>query len=558
MEIKAKIERLEKVLSDNDIFYQIPDYQRPYSWDKENISDLIDDLVDAYANKSEDNYFCGSIVVVPDKNSNRYDVIDGQQRLTTFTILARVIYDFYSNEKFSPKANDLLKNSISDKYEENKRKLKLLTDNKHQVDFDSTVLSGIVFLQGKNQDKGLKDNIYLRNAHYIKDFITSKISFDKIDSFILWLYKSVVMTVIECPDQDSAIKIFNVLNNRGLPLSPVDILKSSLMNSFSSDEKDDRNAFKRKWESIIDYLGFSNIDIDDMLNSYLYFKLASNPKTRMDKELIEIYRKDNTTPLSAIDEIDKYSKAYVEAITGKDKRIYALRYLGHKVYWTTIVATAIFMKYSEKDALISMLLSYYYVNWIAGATVARIKQPSFNIIKSIKDKSDLTDINTLLEDSMRKYSTFDSFCEEVVSEYTYGKAWVKPLLLLIEYYSQEDSIVSNFIPITDKLHLEHVLPQTATDYWTNIFNEEERETWTNSIANLVLMSWKKNIQAKNYTFDEKKDVYMDANNVSTAFITTRKVMDNTRWTAESLIDREQKLISSLKTIFPHFGICDYS
>ena len=86
------------------------------------------------------------------------------------------------------------------------------------------------------------------------------------------------MTVIECPDQDSAIKIFNVLNNRGLPLSPVDILKSSLMNRFSPDEKDDRNAFKRKWESIIDYLSFSNIDIDDMLTLICISSLQAIPK----------------------------------------------------------------------------------------------------------------------------------------------------------------------------------------------------------------------------------------------------------------------------------------
>ena len=106
---------------------------------------MIDDLVDAYQNKSEENYFCGSVVLVSDTISKRYDVIDGQQRLTTFTILARVIYDVYKDNNLSPKARDLLVNSISDKYDENKRRLKLLTDDKHQIDFDSTVLSGIVF-----------------------------------------------------------------------------------------------------------------------------------------------------------------------------------------------------------------------------------------------------------------------------------------------------------------------------------------------------------------------------------------------------------------------------
>lgn len=64
MEIKANISSLEDILADNRKFYQIPDYQRPYSWDKENLSDLIDDLFNAYTNNKNENYFCGSLVLV--------------------------------------------------------------------------------------------------------------------------------------------------------------------------------------------------------------------------------------------------------------------------------------------------------------------------------------------------------------------------------------------------------------------------------------------------------------------------------------------------------------
>jgi uncharacterized protein with ParB-like and HNH nuclease domain len=79
LKIDAEISNLKKILADDEKFYQIPDYQRPYSWDKENISDLIDDLVSAFKRNNNENYFCGSIVLVENNNDKRFDVIDGQQ-----------------------------------------------------------------------------------------------------------------------------------------------------------------------------------------------------------------------------------------------------------------------------------------------------------------------------------------------------------------------------------------------------------------------------------------------------------------------------------------------
>ena len=119
LEIKASIESLKKVLCDDERFYQIPDYQRPYSWDKDNVSDLISDLVTSYINNIEENYFCGSLVLVQG-DKGRLDIIDGQQRVTTFTILACVIRDLYY-DILDEKQKDYIKLSIQDKYENTKR-----------------------------------------------------------------------------------------------------------------------------------------------------------------------------------------------------------------------------------------------------------------------------------------------------------------------------------------------------------------------------------------------------------------------------------------------------
>ena len=285
MKLEAEIKNLKKILVNDEKFYQIPDYQRPYSWDKDNLADLIDDLTNAYISNKEENYFCGSLVLVNEPQSNRFDIIDGQQRTTTFTIIACVFRDLYLSE-LKNRAKDYINNSIQDKYDKNKRKLKFLTDVKYQNDFEQTVLIKINFKDTKNIEKDIKNNKYLQNAHYLKDFIIEKIYENNINinDFVIWFYENIVLTVITCPSQDSAIQIFNVLNDRGMPLSSIDILKSSLMQKIQ-DNNEDRNTFKTVWGDINSELKFNDFNIEDMLTTYRYYKISTNQKSRLESHL---------------------------------------------------------------------------------------------------------------------------------------------------------------------------------------------------------------------------------------------------------------------------------
>ncbi|EJC22443.1 hypothetical protein HPHPP1B_0001 [Helicobacter pylori Hp P-1b] len=83
---RSGVKKLYQILVDAEYFYQVPDYQRPYVWDKDHLGALIDDLVGSYTNNKEDEYFCGSIVIAENPKDKRWDVVDGQQRLTSFII----------------------------------------------------------------------------------------------------------------------------------------------------------------------------------------------------------------------------------------------------------------------------------------------------------------------------------------------------------------------------------------------------------------------------------------------------------------------------------------
>ena len=554
LEIKALIESLKKVLCDDERFYQIPDYQRPYSWDKDNVSDLISDLVTSYINNIEENYFCGSLVLVQG-DKGRLDIIDGQQRVTTFTILACVIRDLYY-DILDEKQKDYIKLSIQDKYENTKRKLKFLTNDKYQLDFEETVLKKINFISNKNDyEKDFPKNRYLQNAHFIRDNIKENfVNFNiDVNKFVIWLYEKVVLTTILCPNADSAIRIFNVLNDRGMPLSPIDILKSSLMQRILNEE--DKNTFKVSWEAIITKLEFDDIAFEDMLNSYLYYKLGDNPSVRIDTELMDIFKKENKleNPLEIISEIKKFSDSYIEILTLKNKYIFCLKYLKHRIYWTSILASAKFVKYKDFDKLIKYLMAYYYQNWIAGKTVANIKQTSFNIIKSIKKDDNIDEIIKLMQENLKKYETTNMFENELNINNHYERNWAKPLLILVEYFwTDSQNEQQSFIPLSSKLHLEHILPQTTNEFWNNIFTIEQREIWTNSLANLVLLSLRKNIQAQNYDFNSKKEAYFNNDNVVTSFHTTRDIKEICEWNEKELKLRKDKLVNKINEIINIF------
>lgn len=554
LEIKASIESLKKVLCDDERFYQIPDYQRPYSWDKDNVSDLISDLVTSYINNIEENYFCGSLVLVQG-DKGRLDIIDGQQRVTTFTILACVIRDLYY-DILDEKQKDYIKLSIQDKYENTKRKLKFLTNDKYQLDFEETVLKKINFVSNKNDyEKDFPKNRYLQNAHFIRDNIKENfVNFNiDVNKFVIWLYEKVVLTTILCPNADSAIRIFNVLNDRGMPLSPIDILKSSLMQRILNEE--DKNTFKVSWEAIITKLEFDDIAFEDMLNSYLYYKLGDNPSVRIDTELMDIFKKENKleNPLEIISEIKKFSDSYIEILTLKNKYIFCLKYLKHRIYWTSILASAKFVKYKDFDKLIKYLMAYYYQNWIAGKTVANIKQTSFNIIKSIKKDDNIDEIIKLMQENLKKYETTNMFENELNINNHYERNWAKPLLILVEYFwTDSQNEQQSFIPLSSKLHLEHILPQTTNEFWNNIFTIEQREIWTNSLANLVLLSLRKNIQAQNYDFNSKKEAYFNNDNVATSFHTTRDIKEICEWNEKELKLRKDKLVNKINEIINIF------
>ncbi len=206
--------------------------------------------------------------------------------------------------------------------------------------------------------------------------------------------------------------------------------------------------------------------------------------------------------------------------------------------------------YSEHEKLLLILRRFYYLYWIAGKTLSKVKQLSFNLIKWVKENKSIEFIENEINTKIKADNIINLAKDNLSSEDIYNTAWSKPLLLLIEYGITDDSKLS-FIELSKDLHLEHILPKKYKSFpeWDHITDEVAMD-WLNSGGNLTLLSGKKNIEASNNPFDQKINVYrgkgkyQDKDTSITAFEMTKQIVSdfeqnkyNKEWTEQAIEDR---------------------
>ncbi len=481
--VEVELKELYKILVDSEYFYQVPDYQRPYVWDKDHLGALIDDLVGSYTNNKEDQYFCGSIVIAENQKDKRWDVVDGQQRLTSFIILACTILRLYKNS-LGQKSKAFIEESIYDRYDKEKERLKFLTAQNYNSIFENTVLNHLEFednIKKSEWNKKFEENTYLRNAYYFRELLNESIkngSISDMDDFVKWFYEHIVLTRIICFEQDSAMQIFQVLNDRGQPLSPIDILKSSLMQEIKQDSEK-RKDFITTWDKLVEACkSVEGVDIvlEDFFNMYLEYADPSSSKKRADKGLKKVFKDSQKDACEFIYEISEFMKAYTALLKKQDRYVYLLRYLLSR-YWASILTTALYVKYPDFDALKKLLVSYYYQTWIAGGTITRIKQTSINIIKNVKSNKSVETIKELVLNNINSYNTFDQYLYNLWdSSSVYPSKWVRPVLALANYFMADEE-KPHFIVMDAETQVEHILPQKPKrgSQWNADFDKEKRE-----------------------------------------------------------------------------------
>ncbi|MFP6146054.1 DUF262 domain-containing protein [Helicobacter pylori] len=576
----AKIDSYEWYLKNTlkeELYYQIPIYQRPYQWTEENCEKLLDDLFFNYEDDREGDYFCGSLVLVksdPDSKTETYDIVDGQQRLSTFILLAKVLADLYLDDLYSdrlsgPKNLEHLQEGWKDRHTERKR-LSFNTIGSNAEDDFAYALEHFNDSQAsKNKNN---ENNYLKNAVCLKDYLMKK-EIKNINDFIKWLYSNVKFITIICPNIDKALRIFNVLNARGLPLNATDIFKGELLKELAKEE--DQKKLVSRWNALSQKCSDNDLTMETLFSWYLDYLEPKTSGEKMEKRLVTWFKNLNKTPLEYLKGVEDFYNAYCEVLEMQDRHAHLLSYKDDD-YLYVILCTSILHHYSDQDieALKELLVKFYYQDWVAGQKKSTRSQTCCNIINALKEKKSIENIASIVKKYLDSNNVTQHFKENLQDSKLHEKfyfadksvkknSWLKPVLILVEYFVSDDPKPKR-IQMDKNLHVEHILPQQpgSSSQWVKDFSEEERELYTHSLANLTLLGGKKNTQASNKDFKEKKEIYMGnavklgkdkrgrekTFKVMTCYKMTIDVAQYTEWTPKSLEKRKEELIQIIESV----------
>jgi uncharacterized protein with ParB-like and HNH nuclease domain len=544
---EAKI--IAKIFGDADSYYQIPDYQRPYSWEDEKIEQLWDDLYSAMESGDE-SYFLGPMVLIRTKDGY-FEVVDGQQRLTTLTILFCVLRDLYGSEL--KKVDEELANRIQDSVRslvKGTYRLKLITQSNYQLNFEQEILNEVKFPPTKLTKKQREEEKFINAALIFKEKledIEKNRGIDGIKKFAEYILKNVEMITIICSQQAYAIKLFQVLNTRGLELTPADLIKSYLYSNLS--EENDKKVFKSTWDRIEDLSKQMEESITDLLTYYEYYLLAQNPKRSLYEELIDKF--NGQDPKKIIYDFNKFVNCFYGIYQIDSKSVFALWYLPNQVFWKAILTTAKHIEFDDFDGLCNELRKMYYSYWIAGYTTSKIKQLSFNLISWVKNKERLNKIKGEIDKKMALDNVYKRMNENLQTD-VYGEPWLRPLLAVIEYQQTDDSKIS-FIKLDNKLHVDHILPVkwNEREEWKKLWNEQQATKWLHKIGNLTLLSGEKNIAQQSDPPLKKAEMYKKEHGGTTAFEISKKIIGKLEkgiWTEKDVEERQRWIIEQVETI----------
>lgn len=535
-EIKCEKKVIREIFN---MWYCIPDYQRAYVWDTDQVRDLLDDTISAYRENKEAQYFLGSMVLkINEKSENNvsyteYELLDGQQRITTVFLILACMRDMLTDY---PQYQNSLAGFVyqaEDAILQQPERMRIIFNIRSDVrDFVNEYIKPLhgtcdsALLKDKTQAKDV--NISIRNmanamlvAH---EFLEE--NKNEIIGYLSYFLNKVLMIYVATEELQDAFQLFTVLNNRGVKLSSSDILKAENLKELSAT---DRTFWATRWEEMETYFGE---DFDKFLSHIRTILVKKKQTTTLLKEFDEFVYSNQ--------EYDRTQKKYVPRtpILRRGKDTFELLYSYYHTYQEVFdtdhsVVTGDYeitnyLKLMETgfgaDYWIAPVLDYYRkyrrrgfvaflkaldrklsADWITAATPT-VRMENVNaILREIEASQDSA---ALLQS--KTFAINKSDFERVINGDIYGRSFAKYLLLKLDliYRGSSTPMIPQAIA-----SIEHILPRnpSADSQWVKDFSAAEREEWTNKLGNLVLISRRKNTSQGNRDYVEKKEKYFEKN-----------------------------------------------
>lgn len=582
MSIAASQKSIREILRPEDYQFVVPAYQRPYAWEKNQAQQLVDDLLDAYSGNPDNDYFLGSVVIVKQEGSPKAEIVDGQQRLTSLSILISVIRHLVP-EHLSQVRSDigqiLLRDFMGIKSEG------LTIRKSDQVFFNEMIVvdGGIRRLRDLQASLSSSQQCMKNNAEIFANRLESLIetSAEKArfpQEFLNYILHQVRLVLISDDDFRSAYRIFSTMNNRGLPLGVSDLLKAILLEQISDSEIQHYTEIWEREEGSLTELSPERSEEYDANRKFFELLFTHihriNAKQRSSNNLFTDFQKDvlktshnplNETGAKAFinQQLVPCSKAYatildnsfnarshsisetindvmlplLKRIPNSDWQPPAIMFLSR--HRDNEIKAKEFIVKLERVAACSLLLREN-VN-----ARARRYKPILEALERGPDEALAAASNSITSHDIESVLT-------AINRDLYGETYAQYVMIRLDCALAEGGLSpclkSRIITI------EHVLPQTLTDYWGEDWSEDQHDSWINRIGNLILLSKRKNSQAQNYDFATKKATYFSgrsegAGNVTTFPTATNVLGVDGRWTPSVVELRQSEYCQKLSEVW---------
>ena len=556
-EIKVAKKEIKSIFS--DFWFLIPAYQRSYVWDTDNIQDLLDDLWYAYEYKRDNEYFLGSIVLkkTEEKEFNEYEVLDGQQRLTTFFLLMAVLRDISVNKDLK----DVCKKRIYQKanpYEGIPERIRIIYEIRDNV--GGFIKEYILKNEGTSSAKigeFIKSNntsiSHMANAiKEIKSFFLKKDN-KEIEEFAVFLGLKLVFIYVSTESREDAFRMFTILNNRGIPLTSADILKSTNIGEIANQK--DQEKYAEKWEEIEGDLGK---DFDRFLSFIRTIIVKEKARLSLLDEFEEnIYKKGLLKKgYETIDSIVLYKDIYNDIIKLKSdnlsneyrnlsneyRNLINIMHIGLPSGDWIPPVLYFYRKFGNKKLLefLKKVEFKFSSDWILQFTPTQRIENMNKILKGLEESQSADEILN----QVKLFDVDKQYLKDVLERKDiYFRRYARYILLKYEFLLGDNTAYLS--KYEKKISVEHILPQTPKDnsQWKIDFTDDERAELTHTLGNLILINRKKNSALSNLDFYIKKEKYL--NGQIDIFPSSKIFSQQNEWEPQSIRNRQKEMIEIL-------------
>ncbi len=510
------------LFSDKKSDFLIPDYQRPYAWEETQCQTLWDDIFsfafpdNNYENFNKDEeYFLGSIVTFENEN-NKKEVIDGQQRLTTLMLLLRAFYSKFGNMQDNNSKNTreriaqcLWKTNEFGEADLDKLKIdsEVATDN-DKDEFLEILRTGLVV---KDQKSNYAKN-YIFFQQKIEEFLsTYPTYFAYLPARIL---QNCILLPIEAESQDTALRIFSTLNDRGLPLSDADIFKAQFYKHYGAKNRKDN--FIEKWKELEEISGrifkpLNGTPMDELFTRYMYFIRAKlGVKSSTTEALRKFYEKDKYAILKQDETLPnlKFLIDFWNDVNTQNpdrfsqnilRKLFILNYAPNGM-WTYFLSVYFLQNRDQNQQLEEFKLDKFLNKIIGFVWAFSFTNPGVNALRT-PVYAEMINIVTNREISFDEHKFEENALRIAINNFEFknGRPITRSMLTWWAFISENQEIPT----LNTVFDIEHIFAKKRQENEKTLLNTKNLE----SIGNKSLLEDKINIRASDYRFSDKIKYY---------------------------------------------------